>query len=1418
MPYIGGATLAEHLASDGGLPLHQGLKVAQCVAEALDQDHKNGVLHCAVSPSNIVLNDEPRTQAATVIDLGLARNPSLVAALRPRFSSRALYIAPELAGLIERDIGPQSDLYSLGIVIFECLAGHPPFGAGGLRGLLRDHATSQPARLRDRGVAAPRALDELVSRLLKKDPADRYLSASDVLAELHSIESALDRGIFEPAAPRSEPLPRMVIGRPAFTGRAAELSALDRSLRDAQRGAGSLVVIEAESGGGKSRLVETFCARAASSGAWVLRGEGTDRTASRPLHVLSGVLEDITSAMRRDTGLTGRLRRHLGEGASLLVGFLPELEGMLDREAQHTFPPGFSNHDQVLRSFVNLIDGLGEARRPAVVLLEDCQWADEFTLQVLNEWLSPNRSARRHVIILATIRTEEFPEKHVLRNPSAICHRLSPLTSSQVTEMVRSMASDLPQQAVQGIAAQAQGNPLMVSTLVLGLIESGALTREGQGWKFHPEHVPLQASHELAAFLARRLELLPARTRHVLVVGAVIGRTFGMAQVIEMTGLSPEEVLQELQLAEDRHLIWSSDELCFTLGHDRLREALLGAVEPETAQELHLAAARSIAMDERASPFELAFHYDAGGDHIAAFEHACVAADISLARYDLDLAEHHLRIAERGTEENSPSSFTIAEQLGVILMLRGKYDAAEERLSRALSRAPSPVAAARCEGHLGELMFKRGDGLGAESHLVAALGQLGHLLPAPESRFELLFVRELLSRTLGDLPRRGSTRIADNEAGLLEARLLTRLAYTWWFNRPTFAALWILTRQVNVAERRSKGAERAHAEAIYGAALAAVFPVLSRRGLRHIEAARLRHIDVGNRWGEGQALGMRAAALHAAGKFREGLNAATAAIEILEQTGDRWELSFVTWHRALCLYRLGRVDEAIAQARLVQRWGIQLGAAQAEAIALEILAKAGGGLVTSESISDSLSHVGTDAHAKAAALQASACRLRASGRLDEAIGVLEQADIVAHPPAYMNVYLAPLISWLATLRREAAQSGHGASERYKAQASVRRALRWSLLYRTERPRALREAALVASLTDKQRRVRRLLRKSAEIAARQMASIELQETVQVAKGLGFSDCVADSLTKCDLKPLPPDSETRGQPTLALVERFEALLEAGSLLASAKSHREVADAIAEACRSLLLAEKCFVAGVDGSVLEPPHQIEGLFFPEGPEFVRRALDERRSTLFSKPPLDRVFRDDRYRERSVLSAICAPVTVRRDVVTWFLVANSQVNDFFNEEDARLADFVARLAGAALVRIRLQLDLQSAVIAAQEDERARIARDLHDELGQSLTSVLLGLRAVQTAACDPSVTGEQLSDRLEALRSEASTALAELHRLSFELRPLVLDDVGLVAALQRFLSEIQANHHITTELAAGDFEWRESLYPDIETTLYRVG
>ncbi|HKC78042.1 MAG TPA: GAF domain-containing sensor histidine kinase, partial [Gaiellaceae bacterium] len=175
-------------------------------------------------------------------------------------------------------------------------------------------------------------------------------------------------------------------------------------------------------------------------------------------------------------------------------------------------------------------------------------------------------------------------------------------------------------------------------------------------------------------------------------------------------------------------------------------------------------------------------------------------------------------------------------------------------------------------------------------------------------------------------------------------------------------------------------------------------------------------------------------------------------------------------------------------------------------------------------------------------------------------------------------------------------------------------------------------------------------------------------------------------------------------------------------------------------------------------------------------------------------------------------PLIGRDDVIGVLEIHDKEGPDArFSHDDFRLAEtFATRAAVAVELSQRVARDSVRRVVQAQELERRRLARELHDETGQALTSILLGLKPLEDALADHPARAA-----LGELREQVVSALQDVRRLAVELRPAVLDDFGLVPALERLIDGFAEQSDIRVDFHSALGETR--LPSDVETALYRV-
>ncbi|HYP62698.1 MAG TPA: hypothetical protein VEQ16_02355, partial [Acidocella sp.] len=674
----------------------------------------------------------------------------------------------------------------------------------------------------------------------------------------------------------------------------------------------------------------------------------------------------------------------------------------------------------------------------------------------------------------------------------------------------------------------------------------------------------------------------------LLSAGAVLGKEFDLDFAATLAEQSSGQAIAALDESRRRHLVWarSGNTRCAFV-HDKLRQTLLERLPSSRRQVLHGRAAQYLEQQDKKLLFELAYHFDAAGQSGRALPYALAAAEKSRAQHSLEIAEQQYLIAARGASPtDKPTGFQIAEGLGDVFMLRGRYDQAARQFETALTLAQGDLEEARIEGKLGELIFKRGDVKNAGGHIERALRLLRRRVPRWTVTFFLLVIWEVLvqalhtwcPRLIGDRRRR-----KNNSRELLAIRLYSRLAHLYWFHRGTVPSLWAHLRGMNLAEHYPGTPElaQAYSEHAPGMSLLAYF----KRGIAYAEKSLAIRQQLGDWWGQGQSLHFYGVVLYAGSRFKECIEKCSAAIRLLERTGDYWEVNIARYQIAASRYRLGDLAGAIREAQRMHQSGLELGDAQAAGISLDIWARASLGGLPAEIINAEVDRATGDVQRTAQVQAAKATWLLGNGKPDEAAALFEEAQRLVDQAGVKNAWVAPLLPWLATaLRHELEKTSDLTSGKRRllygrAQYAAHRAWRLARKFQNELPHALREKGLLCARQGRARRARRFFDDSLAIAERQGAIYEHAKTLlargQVGQELGWANASADvAEAKQVLATL--EAGVRGQAaagsaleppiTLSLADRFDTVLDSGRRIASALSREEIFAAVRQAALKL------------------------------------------------------------------------------------------------------------------------------------------------------------------------------------------------------------------------------------------------------------
>jgi len=740
MDLVAGRPLGDVLAG-GPLSVDAAVRLGRAVAEALAAVHRVGLVHRDVKPPNIMI--EPGGDAR-LIDFGMAVRTDRETGDAAAGTFR--YAAPEQTGMIKRRVDGRADLYALGAVLFECLAGTPPFVADDAGELLRMHAATPAPALAEYRPDAPAELCAIVATLLAKDPDDRYQRASLLLAALRAVDGAAG-GDDDTEA-----------GRLPLAGRDAQWQALGEAWQRVRSGAGGTVLVTGGPGAGKTRIAEELVTRALADGVPVLHARCAAGAA--PLAALREAVE--SHALHPPEPDRAARVAHLravaaATGTAAAVG---RLSPLLSGPVAEVVTPDLTGPAALGQGIAGFLAGLARDAGGALLCLDDVDAADAASLTVLRRLVGQLDDCPLLVLGTATEDGSTPPSvRAVFGDSQAIT--LGPLDPPAVAALVTACVHGLPadDDLVQRLVARGGVTPFEVVEYVRAVVDAGLLAPAWGSWALDTEGLAdvtlLADAYEL---MLSRLDGLAPATRRLLIVAAAIGPAFPpdlaaranrmagatVAAVSEraggaawmagkatdrMAGAAVDEALA-CRAVESR-----GDRLAFV--HDGIRTALLAGLADDQRRALHQSIAEALEQEPSADPehvHALARHYLLGEverapDRLAV---ACLAAGrLALASHAPAEAVECLEAVERlAGRETWIVAHEVDELLGAAYYQAGRLGDAQRVLSRALTGVPAPLDRARLLGRLAEIQQAMGDLTASMATVRRALAELGRPLPA----------------------------------------------------------------------------------------------------------------------------------------------------------------------------------------------------------------------------------------------------------------------------------------------------------------------------------------------------------------------------------------------------------------------------------------------------------------------------------------------------------------------------------------------------------------------------------------------------------------------------------------------------------------------------------------------------------------
>ncbi|WP_346341643.1 serine/threonine-protein kinase PknK [[Phormidium] sp. ETS-05] len=620
---FGGKSLAEQQLA-GQIAIPEFLHLAMKITHILGEVHQRQVIHKDINPSNIVWN--PTTDELKLIDFGIS---ALISQEQSSFSNPHLlegtlaYISPEQTGRMNRATDYRSDFYSLGVTFYQLLTGTLPFPSDDPLEVVHCHIAKQPPELQQIKPDIPPVIDQIILKLMAKNAEERYQSASGLKADLEECycQWQTTGNIADFTLGTQDITDKFQISQKLY-GRETEIRTL---LAAGERvfafGSSEMMLVSGYSGIGKSALVQEVHKPITQARGYFISGKFDQYQRNIPYSALLQALASLVRQLLTESsteiaawrekllaafGPNGRVIIEVIPEVELIVGSQPELPTLGPSETQNRFNLVFQNF---IRVFC-------QKEHPLVIFLDDLQWADRASLNLMQLLIAAPDSG--YLLLIGAYRDNEVSPGHPLllvldeiTSAGATINHLS-LTALQLphlTELLEDTLNTRPE-AVQPLAelvlAKTGGNPFFAAEFLKSLHGEGLINfnRDISRWQWNLEHIQQQQiTDNVVELMAAKVQKLPEATQQVLQIAACLGSHFDLETLVIAAAKSPQATAADLHpaiaagfiipLSDAYKLIEFTESsltavIAFKFAHDRIQQATYSLIPHAHINPLHL--------------------------------------------------------------------------------------------------------------------------------------------------------------------------------------------------------------------------------------------------------------------------------------------------------------------------------------------------------------------------------------------------------------------------------------------------------------------------------------------------------------------------------------------------------------------------------------------------------------------------------------------------------------------------------------------------------------------------------------------------------------------------------------------------------------------------------------------------------------